>query len=256
MISSTRRLGFAISLLVHLGLAGGLWLWLRELPSEAARQADVVPVQMAMFAEAPSAPSVVPAPAAMPEPLVDSPPEPVLDPPPKPPAQAATEPQLATVAPRTVTKPEPKPQPVLNSPLARPVPPKPPSQPVPARQVAANPPPPVTAPPAVPAAAPRTAQLVELREAYKAALLAAIERHKFYPNRARRRRIEGQARVGFRIAADGRLTDIHLVAGSGTQVLDEAALETLRRLARVEPLPPALAMDEWALVVPIVFELR
>jgi protein TonB len=245
MLRMTRRLGFGLSLLVHGGLLAGLWAW-QQQRSDSAVPGDVVPVQMAMFAEAPPAPT----------PLV--PPQPVAEP-----VEPAVE-QEVTAAPAqpvesTVPPPVARKKP-LPHPANRPAPRTVPETEAVERQPVAESEPVETAPQPVPpatpsAAAPRTAQRVQLREAYKAALLAAIEQHKFYPNRARRRRIEGQARVGFRITADGRIERIRLVGGSGVTLLDQAALQTLERLGRAAPLPPALGMDHWDLVVPIDFRL-
>lgn len=61
-----------------------------------------------------------------------------------------------------------------------------------------------------------------------------IERAKHYPLMARRRGIEGTAAVGFRILADGQVTDVRLRQSSGAVILDEAALGTIKKAA---PLP-------------------
>jgi len=250
--STARRLGFGLSLLVHLGLLAGLWLWQQQPVRAVAVAGEVVPVQLAMFAEAPPAATPAAAPVVPPaeaEAPVEAPVERPVE-------------QVAEVS------PEPPPPPLKPTPAPRPRPverPRPPSKPLPlpvaanAQSVAESPVAavaPVSAKAqAAPAAAPRTAQRVAVREAYKAALLAAIERHKFYPSRARRRGIEGQARVGFRIAADGHIEQVELVVGSGVALLDQAAMQTLQRLGRVAPLPPELGMRHWDLVVPIDFRL-
>jgi protein TonB len=248
MIRTSRRLGFALSLLVHLGLLAGLWLWQQQPVREVAVAGEVVPVQLTMFAEAPPAPAPTAAPVAPPAPAeapVDEPVERPVDefvaaaPPPPPVAPAPTPRPRPVERPRQVSKPRPAPQTVVEPSVAEPAAPVSVSAPVAAQ----------------PAAAPRSAQRVAVREAYKAALLAAIERHKFYPSRARRRGIEGQARVGFRIVADGRIEGIELVAGSGVALLDQAAVQTMQRLGRVAPLPPELGMGHWDLVVPIDFRL-
>lgn len=250
MTSAARRLGFGLSLLVHLGLLAGLWLWQQQPARDVAVAGEVVPVQLTMFAEAPPAAAPAAAPVA-------------------PPAEAEAPVEAPVERPvEEVAEVSPEPPPVEPTPVPRPRPverSRPPSKPRPV-PVAANPQAmaespvaaaaPVSAPAqAVPAAAPRTAQRVAVREAYKAALLAAIERHKFYPSRARRRGIEGQARVGFRITADGHIEQVELVVGSGVALLDQAAMQTLQRLGRVAPLPPELGMRHWDLVVPIDFRL-
>jgi len=51
------------------------------------------------------------------------------------------------------------------------------------------------------------------------------------------------------MSADGRLEEVEVVRSSGSQVLDEASLETVRNAA---PFPP---MPGW-LQVPIAYTLR
>ena len=53
---------------------------------------------------------------------------------------------------------------------------------------------------------------------------AAIEARKTYPEAARRRGAEGVVRLRLRVSPDGRLVSARLVAGSGSSLLDRAAL--------------------------------
>jgi TonB family protein len=62
-----------------------------------------------------------------------------------------------------------------------------------------------------------------------------IEAVKRYPEDARRDSIQGTVNVRFRVRADGQLERVELVRSSGSRVLDEASLETIRRAA---PFPP------------------
>jgi len=61
-----------------------------------------------------------------------------------------------------------------------------------------------------------------------------LEHFKHYPASARRRGIEGAVDVSFRLNAQGRAEDMQLVSGSGYGILDDAALNTVRR---AEPFP-------------------
>ena len=61
-----------------------------------------------------------------------------------------------------------------------------------------------------------------------------LERFKHYPASARRRGIEGAVDVSFRLNAEGKAEDMQLVSGSGYGILDDAALNTVRR---AEPFP-------------------
>ena len=274
----SRQLGFVFSLLLH-GAALALFFWWQQQPSESAIDGQSVPVQLSMFAEQP--PALVQASAVPPEPVTE--PEPETQPAPEPPAEPDPQP---TVEPEPDPEPEPEPDP-LPEPAPEPKPavepdPQPRLRPAPKpvdQRPTESPPvdqpplkpqsepepqlaqPPASAPtlpqaPAGPAAsAPRAAEQADLRARYKAQLLAAIERHKHYPARARRRGIEGQVQVGFSVMADGSLQDIHVVKGSGSKVLDKAALEALRKLGRVQPIPAELGLRRWELVVPMAFGL-
>ena len=57
---------------------------------------------------------------------------------------------------------------------------------------------------------------------------------KFYPAKAREALIEGAPKVSFSIREDGSLQNLGIVSSSGASLLDEAALEAVRRAA---PLP-------------------
>lgn len=56
-----------------------------------------------------------------------------------------------------------------------------------------------------------------------------IERAKFYPLMAKRQNIEGAPLVEFQIQSDGSVQDIRLKQTSGSEILDEAALQTVRQ---------------------------
>ena len=61
--------------------------------------------------------------------------------------------------------------------------------------------------------------------------------HSFYPKGASETNEGGAVRVRMAIAADGQVTSIEVVQGSGSSVLDAAALAVFRG-ARLPPFPP------------------
>lgn len=73
--------------------------------------------------------------------------------------------------------------------------------------------------------------------AYYAAVRAAVQRVQQYPFSARLAGLEDRVKVGFRITADGSAEQIHLTESSRFPVLNEAAVDTVRRAARF-PAPP------------------
>lgn len=265
MTRATRRLGFGLSLLAHAGLLGGLWLWQQHGATEQAVAEVVVPVPLSLFAAAVTA-RVTPPDLLPPEPALPQATDQAVNEPPvrAGSAERAPRPVEQPVKPVAATRPapaapaavqQPPEQRQATPPVAerRPAASRPSSRQVPRQDRVAAARPPVAAP--APVAVPHATSQASLRSAYKAALLAAIERHKRYPGRARRRHLEGQVRVSFRVAADGRIGRIALVSGSGAALLDRAAVQTLQRLGRVAPLPPALGLGHWDLVVPIEFRL-
>ena len=81
-----------------------------------------------------------------------------------------------------------------------------------------------------------------------AEIMRRIEKAKRYPRVARKMGTEGRATVRFRIKTDGKVEGVELTESSGSEILDQASLETVQRAA---PLP---YKDGWLKVV-IVFKI-
>jgi len=81
-----------------------------------------------------------------------------------------------------------------------------------------------------------------------AEIMRRIEKAKRYPRMARRMGTEGQATVRFRIKTDGKVEGVELLESSGSEILDQASLETVQRAA---PFP---YKEGWLKVV-IVFKI-
>ena len=158
---------------------------------------------------------------------VQEPPQPEL-PKPKPPKPTLPEPpprlQPPTLPP--LTPPPPVPPPPLITPPADlgPV-----AEPTPFSQAAVPPPPP-------PPPAAYQAAKVDPMLAYAAQVKAAVQGAVQYPAAAQRQRIGGRTRVEFNLR-DGRVSEPHLVQGSGTALLDRAAIAAV--LAAGYPAPPS-----------------
>lgn len=67
----------------------------------------------------------------------------------------------------------------------------------------------------------------------QAQVLNELTRYFYYPSLARRQGWEGRVTLGFHVADDGRLRDPRVLHSSGFGVLDEAALNSLRKVERV-----------------------
>lgn len=94
-----------------------------------------------------------------------------------------------------------------------------------------------------------------IKERYIRQLMNTIAVYKYYPQRARRRHLQGRVEVSFVILADGTIENIRLADSSGSGILDKAALGVLRRAGRFEALPEELGLSSWAFVVPMDYRL-
>jgi len=185
-------------------------------------------------------PTVEPRPEPRPEPRTEVRPEPQpvprVEPPPVPVAQPRIEP---------VTRPVQPPAPpvavatVRPAPVAAPVPPSAPPQPVALKTE-----------PSVPLVEPRLLQI------YGQSISKEIKRYQKYPPLAQRRGWEGTAEVHLQIATDGKVTSITLGKSSGRSVLDEEALNMVRKASPLPQAPQNLRGRELMVTVPIVFKLQ
>ena len=81
-----------------------------------------------------------------------------------------------------------------------------------------------------------------------AEIMRRIEKAKRYPRMARKMGTEGQATVRFKIKPNGKVEGVELMESSGSEILDQASLETVQRAA---PLP---YKEGWLKVV-IIFKI-
>lgn len=167
----------------------------------------------------------------------------------------------------------PPPAPRLLPPAPRPLAP-PPRNPAPVPRAPAAPRPAPVAPSAVPAAEPSPTLLVEAPPAPDPTPVplpapappAAVEAPRFnaaylnnpspaYPAASRRRGQEGRVLVRAEVLADGRCSRVELKQGSGHELLDQAALEAVRKWRFVPARQGDQAITAWV-DVPIAFKLN
>ncbi|MEL3892287.1 energy transducer TonB [Ferrovibrio sp. MS7] len=241
---------WGISVVLHGAALGGLLVVLdgprpldargEELPSIAIQLASLPP------------PPPAPAPPPPPPPVVEQPmpvieskaPEPLPEPEPPPPPP---KPKLRPPPPQKVeTLPPPKPveappQPVQQAMVApAPVPASP------STQTAA-----VAAPPAAVATGNPNAE-----QDYLARLSIALEKYKDYPRRAVLRNLEGVPQLRFTLDREGRVIAFALHRSSGSEILDEAALDMIKRAKTLPAFPEEITRDRWEIVVPVRFSLK
>ncbi|QUS38446.1 TonB family protein [Tardiphaga alba] len=127
-----------------------------------------------------------------------------------------------------------------------------------------------TAPQPQPAPSPRPAAVPEQKPAgggqsrpmpvgtasrFQRVLLTHIERYQSYPATARRDGHEDTVFVVFAMRRDGTVARVEIKSSSGQPILDQAAIETIRR---AQPLPkiPADMPDILTVSVPVTFRAR
>ncbi|MGE8499789.1 MAG: energy transducer TonB [Pseudomonas sp.] len=206
--------------LFALTLHGAVLYWLSQRPEAALPEVPVqIPPMTIEFTSA--APPVVEPPP--PEPIPE--PEPVIEPPPP-------------VVEELAVKPPPKPKP-------KPVPPRQEVKPQPKPVEAPPAPPPVAeAPPAPPVEIPPSASAGYLKN-------PAPE----YPNLAQRRGWEGTVLLRIHVLANGKPSDIQVQRSSGREVLDEAAVNAVKRWSFVPAKRGEQTIAGWV-SVPLEFRLN
>jgi protein TonB len=88
---------------------------------------------------------------------------------------------------------------------------------------------------------------------FQQALLRHVARYQHYPNGARLGRLRGSVETLFSMRRDGTLVGVWVKVGSGQAVLDNAAMDTIRR---AQPLPsiPSELPDRLNIQVTLVFD--
>jgi protein TonB len=118
-----------------------------------------------------------------------------------------------------------------------------------------------SAPASIPAAAPvaRVPDVADpsLFDAYRLALINAAKRYKRYPLQAMERGWEGRVEIRVVVGANGAIKSVLVKTSSRYPVLDDQALDMVRRafnaLALLQPAPRG---REFTVDVPVVFELQ
>lgn len=193
------------------------------------------------------------------EPKIEITPEPRNAPTPEPPV-SRIEPRPE---PRAEVRPEPPPAPVAQPRIETEAPPV--QAPAPPVAVATTRPAPVAAP-VPPPAPPRPVEVKKepivsavepgLLQIYGQSISKEIKRYQKYPPVALRRGWEGTAEVQLQIAADGKVTSVTLGKSSGRSVLDEEALNMVRKASPLPQAPQNLRGRQLTVTVPIVFKLQ
>ena len=209
----------------------------------------------------------------IPEPTPPAPPPqpPKPEPKPEPKVEPKVEPKpLPKPEPKKIEKPKPEPKKVEKKPL-----PKPEPRPEPKIEPKVEPKPAITAPAPTATPAPvvnsnlpannksiasapaqKVAQELNLSNAQSdedfSKVIAAVKKHKSYPNNARRMKHQGVVEVRFLLKTDGSIDELKVTKSSGFESLDNGALENVKKASSEFPKPK----EARYLRFPIAFTLR
>lgn len=96
----------------------------------------------------------------------------------------------------------------------------------------------------------------EATQAYlRSRLLANLANHFYYPALARRNGWEGTVLLGLRVEADGQLDKIRLERSSGYAVLDNSALNSLKRIGQLAEARAWLEGHSVDMQLPVIYRL-
>lgn len=98
-------------------------------------------------------------------------------------------------------------------------------------------------------------KLADAEMLYLNDLRQLLESKKEYPIAARRMGHRGRVVVRFVLERDGRVRTAEIVQGSQSEILNRAARGLIGRLHDVKPFPKEVALTEWAVVVPIEYQM-
>ncbi len=92
-------------------------------------------------------------------------------------------------------------------------------------------------------------------QSYYAELHAWIQRHQTYPDKARRLRQAGVTLVKLGVARDGKLLFARVEKSSGYPLLDQAALDAIKRADPLIAIPASIGKPMLTLIIPMQFIL-
>ncbi|HIE27620.1 TPA: energy transducer TonB [Candidatus Poribacteria bacterium] len=92
--------------------------------------------------------------------------------------------------------------------------------------------------------------------AFQTQIREKIEKAKRYPPLARKKGFEGVVQLKFCILQDGRVKEVFITTPSEYEILDNAAVETIRRAQPYPKIPKTLTQNSLWIELSIVFELK
>lgn len=100
----------------------------------------------------------------------------------------------------------------------------------------------------------RSADVGQTAARVRVAIQTKLARYFVYPDLARERGWQGRVLLAFRVQSDGRLDQMHVARSCGYSLLDRAALDALRQVARVDT--AALSGRALDVHLPVIYRLE
>jgi protein TonB len=91
---------------------------------------------------------------------------------------------------------------------------------------------------------------------YKGKVVAKLRRAKRYPKQALRQRLRGDVHIAFTISANGSVSGIRVLRSSGHPVLDQAAIDMVKRAAPMPAFPSDLRLPRMTVEIPVGFDRK
>ena len=101
-----------------------------------------------------------------------------------------------------------------------------------------------------------SSDLGELHRGFYGKIWQRVAKAKYYPRMARKRGFEGKPIVAFTLGRKGDLIDLKIIEASIYDLLNEAALETIRRGTPYPPIPEPLGKNSISFNLPISYILE
>jgi len=99
-------------------------------------------------------------------------------------------------------------------------------------------------------------RISSLKRTWAAQIQRSLQRAQIYPRSARRRAIEGTARIVLKLGLNGSVVEARLSQGSGARMLDEAALASVARVGTFPAAPAGLEDTVHQFNVPMMFRIE
>ena len=91
---------------------------------------------------------------------------------------------------------------------------------------------------------------------YRLALIGAARRYKRYPAHAMDKGWQGRVEIRLVIGANGMIRSSLVKASSGYEILDNQALDMVKKAKPLAPIPAALRGREFTVDIPVIFDLQ